>query len=550
MPSYQYPPASPVSRPGQTASPPRLRNSAVRKPGGSEGPYAKAQRSGESTHPDDGTWNRHPAPTRTASGSDRPQPPLVAESSFDSEHFSNSHYTHPSHPPTPGSGVPFHDPAHSFYGPGSFGSFDTVMPHPPPYGDFRRHHHRPPVGPYPESPYSPYSQHSGYHSHHSYYSPGGYYPHDYGYPGYGPPPSYEDDERGMLKDYHPDRDGEETKAAAKNSKNISKAAAGIVLPAAASEVDFDVHDPPMDFVCPPSTEPLVESMAEVNTYDVLCGRGGGTNSQIGNKRFRKLVQEFQPTYLLARRKEKPLLARSIVLIIRKRGGRFLRKDEETGMLYEVGDTKAEAKTSQALREGLDVRATKSNGLKKKKKGGAAAAGDTDQSQEDKTEAPETEISADQAKSGGEEKTPERPTVAEEKSPSPVKKEPESPPVLPKLAPEVKAGMVHPHSPEDLQFRKRRRMRPLACGADKFFPDFCPPRADLARTASPTEGKSGNSSVKDATAAQPYRSPVRMSSSIDEDDTPKPAAPGCTAAAFEIMTGAVTGGLCFGPSSKK
>jgi len=56
--------------------------------------------------------------------------------------------------------------------------------------------------------------------------------------------------------------------------------------------------------------------------------GGGTNSQVGNRRFRKLVQDFHPIYLLARRKEKPLLARTIVLIIRKRGGRFLKKDED------------------------------------------------------------------------------------------------------------------------------------------------------------------------------------------------------------------------------
>jgi hypothetical protein len=54
------------------------------------------------------------------------------------------------------------------------------------------------------------------------------------------------------------------------------------------------------------------------------------------------------------------------LIIRNRGGRFLRKDEVSGMLYEVGDEKAEAKTSQALREGLDVRASKTSPGGKKK----------------------------------------------------------------------------------------------------------------------------------------------------------------------------------------
>jgi len=96
----------------------------------------------------------------------------------------------------------------------------------------------------------------------------------------------------------------------------------MILPKAASEVDFDISDPPLDPCTPASKQPVCESPADINSYDVLCGRGGGTNSQVGNRRFRKLVQEFQPIYLLARRKEKPLLARTIVLVIRKRGGRL------------------------------------------------------------------------------------------------------------------------------------------------------------------------------------------------------------------------------------
>jgi hypothetical protein len=88
------------------------------------------------------------------------------------------------------------------------------------------------------------------------------------------------------------------------------------------------------------------------------GRGGGTNTQAGNRRFRGIVNAHQPIYLAARRKEKPLIARCIVEWIREQGGKFLKKDEVTGKHYDVGCERAEAKTSQALREGLDVRATK------------------------------------------------------------------------------------------------------------------------------------------------------------------------------------------------
>lgn len=143
-------------------------------------------------------------------------------------------------------------------------------------------------------------------------------------------------------------------------------AAGMTEPPSAKEVNFDINNPPLTPITPQSTRPICTQSSEVNIHDVLCGRGGGTNTQIGNRRFRTLVQEFQPTYLLCRRKEKPLIARTIVLIVRNRGGRFLKKQEDEGAYYEVGDEKAEAKTSQALREGLDVRASRSSIDGKKK----------------------------------------------------------------------------------------------------------------------------------------------------------------------------------------
>lgn len=89
--------------------------------------------------------------------------------------------------------------------------------------------------------------------------------------------------------------------------------------------------------------------------DVLFGRGGATNNHSGNKKFRTVVAEHQPEYLGARKRDKAAIARRIVRIVRSRGGRFLRRDEGTGTWTEVGDKKATEKTSQALREGLDVR---------------------------------------------------------------------------------------------------------------------------------------------------------------------------------------------------
>jgi hypothetical protein len=317
----------------------------------------------------------------------------------------------------------------------------------------------------------------------------------------------------------------------------------MILPKAASEIDFEVTDPPMEPIAPPSKAAVCESPADINSYDVLCGRGGGTNSQVGNRRFRKLVQDFQPTYLLARRKEKPLLARTIVLIIRKRGGRFLKKDDETGELFEVGDLKAEAKTSQALREGLDVRATKSAASslldKKKKKKGKAAKEEEDD--DDESESQESQS---------------KPTQEREREPY---KHPDSPPSLPGLNGEGRPPPIpRAPSPEQMQFRKRRRMRsgdaadttPAGgCGVefqDKLFSDFCPPRADLARAASPVHDMGGPMDMS--------HTPTRRNTKYDDDDDDdiryeaeaETQARGCAGIALDIVTGAATGSFCLGP----
>lgn len=461
-----------------------------------------------------------------------------------------------------------------FYGSaaGSWGSFDSAAPPPPPppHFDDQRYYGFP-----PDSPYSPYQQGPAYSPGPALYRADSFPP-----PAYGPPPlppsfsyPYEDEER-LLQDYHPDQDGMELHqhhqyphggyyghphskfvtppGQSKNTKSSrSKSSTPIasntatsrnaLLPKAAEEVDFEVTDPPMEPVTPESTEPVCESLADVNSYDVLCGRGGGTNSQVGNRRFRQLVQDFQPTYLMAKRKEKPLLARTIVLIIRKRGGRFLKKNEETGELFEVGDTKAEAKTSQALREGLDVRATKSaanamsgKGKSKKKNKGAS----------DKNNA--------EGDGGGAGNNSDN-NIGGATSPSIPKSE--SPPTLPHLEQTVAAGLVHPHSPDQFDFRKRRRVR----SADRFFNDFMPPRADLN---SALGDHIGGVVDDDGVLEDINRTPIRRngSSSMEDDSADSQTlqiqqeasncgscGTGCAGIALDIVTGAATSSFCLAPS---
>lgn len=115
---------------------------------------------------------------------------------------------------------------------------------------------------------------------------------------------------------------------------------------------------------------------EIQDDDVLFGRGGATNNHIGNKRFRALVSEHQPVYLAAKKRDKSSIARTIVKIIRERGGRFLKKVDDNGTKWEeVGDKKAGEKTSQALREGLDVR-VKSTKMPRRDSGDSSASSST------------------------------------------------------------------------------------------------------------------------------------------------------------------------------
>ncbi|KAL3934439.1 MAG: hypothetical protein SGBAC_009842 [Bacillariaceae sp.] len=93
-------------------------------------------------------------------------------------------------------------------------------------------------------------------------------------------------------------------------------------------------------------------------HDVLCGRGGGTNNHIGNSHWRMLVAANKQLYITLPKRQKMLLSRSIVNAVRSQNppGRFLQKDSKSNKWFDVGDQRAQEKTSQALREGApDIR---------------------------------------------------------------------------------------------------------------------------------------------------------------------------------------------------
>ena len=107
------------------------------------------------------------------------------------------------------------------------------------------------------------------------------------------------------------------------------------------------------FPYPPATPPSfapMEYITELGPEDVLSGRGGATNSYKGNRSFRTLVKKYQPQYLKAKKRDKPGVAAIIVDLIRKKGGRFLRRCDNKHNAYgnvlwvDIGDDRAREKT--------------------------------------------------------------------------------------------------------------------------------------------------------------------------------------------------------------
>ena len=84
--------------------------------------------------------------------------------------------------------------------------------------------------------------------------------------------------------------------------------------------------------------------------DVLCGRGREACAHVGTKRYQEMISQYYHEYQNAEcNKEKTDIIKNIISSIRKDGGRFLRKDEKTGIWDDICDEKAHEKVSNALR---------------------------------------------------------------------------------------------------------------------------------------------------------------------------------------------------------
>lgn len=117
----------------------------------------------------------------------------------------------------------------------------------------------------------------------------------------------------------------------------------------------------------PSIEIVTES--ELNTNDVLCGRGGWVNSFPGNLQFREILKKNKDAYNEAKKLEKMAIVTNIVRAIRGMhpSGRFLKEDKTKNGWIDIGDARAVKKCGQAMRQTkLDQPAPKKVGAPLKK----------------------------------------------------------------------------------------------------------------------------------------------------------------------------------------
>lgn len=90
-----------------------------------------------------------------------------------------------------------------------------------------------------------------------------------------------------------------------------------------------------------------------NANDILCGRGKTINAHTGNIQFLSIIKNMKGNYNAAELNKK-IYGKLVVQAIQSLNppGRFLQKDKEDDLWYDIGEQKALLKTRVALREGV------------------------------------------------------------------------------------------------------------------------------------------------------------------------------------------------------
>ena len=103
-----------------------------------------------------------------------------------------------------------------------------------------------------------------------------------------------------------------------------------------------------------SAAPKRLEMTIPSELDVLCGRGRVSFDHSGTRRFRRIVASHIQDYLVANRKQKTIIVRTILYEVVGRGGKFLKRIGNEGW-YDAGLRAGREKAGHALRDAANRR---------------------------------------------------------------------------------------------------------------------------------------------------------------------------------------------------
>jgi len=108
-------------------------------------------------------------------------------------------------------------------------------------------------------------------------------------------------------------------------------------------------------------------IVDIQSMDVLCGRGKNSFNHVGNRKFRDIVAAAIPGYVSATsRSVKSEIVNAIVRQVRDGGGRFLKKEGKKGGWYVLNYTQSKEKAGHAIRDATISEESKKNRAKKRK----------------------------------------------------------------------------------------------------------------------------------------------------------------------------------------
>lgn len=121
-------------------------------------------------------------------------------------------------------------------------------------------------------------------------------------------------------------------------------------PKAAFELGFDIEDPPESFREPSKLLTLDANVDfHSSDHDVVLPRMGKIDYSLkGNICYKELCHDFQPYYIMAPQNKRRAIAKSLVFVIQKRGGRFFQRDSVGDPFQELRDDKVINKTIRLL----------------------------------------------------------------------------------------------------------------------------------------------------------------------------------------------------------